>query len=210
MSDNTLLNPGAAGDTIRTEDVGSSVKVPVSKIHTGDDGVDGGSVTAVNPFFVSHVSGSITGLQVGGVALSSANPAPVTGSVFVINPVNFNNSGQLLSGSAVRTVQYTFGDFGTSGSANQVIASQGAGNRIRVLSAHLMASAPVNVRWKSAGGGGSFNDISGRFYIPASGGFVLPHNEMGWMQTNTNEGLNIALDSSTTVGVIVTWILAGA
>ena len=48
MADNTVLNPGSGGDTIRNEDLGAS-KMPVSKIHTGAANVDGGPVTTSNP-----------------------------------------------------------------------------------------------------------------------------------------------------------------
>jgi hypothetical protein len=51
MADNTQLPVAAtSGDIIRDEDIGGGVKMPVSKIHTGADGVDGGSVTPLNRF----------------------------------------------------------------------------------------------------------------------------------------------------------------
>lgn len=53
MADNTQL-PGDArqppgGDVISTEDLGTGVKMPRSKIALGDHGVDGGDVTGSNP-----------------------------------------------------------------------------------------------------------------------------------------------------------------
>lgn len=59
MSDNTLLNPGAGGDTITTEDIGG-VKMPRSKIALGAAGVDGGDVTLTNPFPVQLSDGTNT------------------------------------------------------------------------------------------------------------------------------------------------------
>lgn len=47
-SDNTVLNPGTGGDTIRTDDIGG-VKHPTSKITVGADGVDDGFVSDSNP-----------------------------------------------------------------------------------------------------------------------------------------------------------------
>ena len=169
--------------------------------------IGGAAASKTNPLPTVNQSGSLTGLMVGGVALSNANPAPV--SVQGVAST-YDSSGQIVSGSTTRTVQYTFGDFGNSGSANQVVAPQGSGTRVRVLSVMLMASGPVNVRWQSTGSAGSVNNVSGRLYLPASGGFVLPHNPHGWFQTNTNEGLNISLDSATSVGINITWITAGA
>ena len=53
MADGTLLNPGTGGDTVQTEQPGGvGVKYPVTKIYTGALGVNGGPVTANNPFDV--------------------------------------------------------------------------------------------------------------------------------------------------------------
>jgi len=52
MSDGTILNPGSGGDTILNEDLGTA-KIPVSKIHTGAHGTDGGAVTIGNPLPVT-------------------------------------------------------------------------------------------------------------------------------------------------------------
>lgn len=53
MADNTVLNPGSGGDTIVTEQPGGvGAKIPVSKIYTGALDVNGGPVTAANPFDV--------------------------------------------------------------------------------------------------------------------------------------------------------------
>lgn len=57
MSDNTTLNPGAAGDVIATEDIGA-YKLPVSKIRLGAKDVDGGDVTASNPMPVTVYAAS--------------------------------------------------------------------------------------------------------------------------------------------------------
>lgn len=53
MADNIQLNPGTGGDVTRADDVGGGVKIPVSKIHIGASGVDGGPVTVGNPFPIS-------------------------------------------------------------------------------------------------------------------------------------------------------------
>ena len=94
MADNTTINAGSGGDVLRTDDVGGGVKVPVSKIHTGADGVDGGPVTTSNPFPTQIQSGSVTSLMVGGVLNSNSNPIPVqhtsgsqTGILIGANPV---------------------------------------------------------------------------------------------------------------------------
>lgn len=72
MADNTILNPGVGGDTVRNEEIGG-VKFPISKIYVGASGVDGGPVTAANPFPTS-VQGT--------VACSISGSVPVTGTFF--------------------------------------------------------------------------------------------------------------------------------
>jgi hypothetical protein len=52
LADNTILNSGSGGDTLRTDDI-SGVKYPVSKIALGADGVDDGLVALGNPLPVS-------------------------------------------------------------------------------------------------------------------------------------------------------------
>ena len=115
MADNTTINPGVGGDTLRTDDIGGGVKVPVSKIMLGGDGLDTGFVTASNPFPVITMSGSLIGLLLGGLAVSAANPVPTqsvsgsqTGILIGANPVAFSNPlpvsgsiGVLVAGSPV-------------------------------------------------------------------------------------------------------------
>jgi hypothetical protein len=53
VADGTILNVGTGGDTIQTEQPGGTgVKYPVTKIYTGALDVNGGPVTAANPFDV--------------------------------------------------------------------------------------------------------------------------------------------------------------
>lgn len=222
MSDNTSLNTGAGGDTLRTEDVGGGVKIPVSKIHNGAAGVDGGPITTANPFATQTQSGSLTALLIGGNAtpVSISNPLPISGSIGITNAgVNVSRSnplaveqtseasGQILSGSTVRVVNYLASDVGTSGST-QVIAPQGAGNMIRVLAAFAMASGTVVAKWQSTGSAGTIQNLSGYVPFTVNGGYVLPHNPHGWFQTRANEGLNLALNAAVNVGINLTWVIA--
>lgn len=339
MADNTTLNSGTGGDTLRTEDVGGGVKVPVSKIHTGAAGVDGGPVTTSNPFPTQVQSGSLvslllggnatpvslsnpvpvsgamgvlvagspasaanplpaqtqsgslvalllggsstpvslsnplptsgsTGILIGGVQAAPTNPVPVSGALGVLvagsqasaanplpvqsqsgsltavllggsaTPVSFSNpfpisgsvgvlaggvnisrtnplsveqasegSGQILSGSTVRTVNYGSTDVSASGST-QLVAPQGAGNKVRVLSFFAMSNGTVIGKFQSTGSAGTITTLSGYIPMGGSGGFVLPHNPHGWFQTLANEGLNLSLTAATNVGVVFTWMLA--
>ena len=110
MANNTTLNTGTGGDTLRTDDVGGSVKIPVSKIHTGAAGVDGGAVTTSNPFPATLISGSQTGLLVGANPVASTNPLPVqhtsgsqTGILIGANPVSSSNRFPVILSSGSQT-----------------------------------------------------------------------------------------------------------
>lgn len=184
---------------------------------------------------VTVVSGSVTGLLVGGQPAGLINPLPITGSVSLSSapvtasgsvtgllvggqpagqvnqlPVeSYDLSGQMVSGSTTRTVQYSTGNFSISGSSNQVIPPQGVGNRIRVLSVFAMVGTSVVAQFQSTGSAGSITNVSGLCPMAANGGFALPHNPHGWFQTNVNEGLNINIGAAVTVGLTLTWLVAG-
>lgn len=53
MADNVVLNPGAGGAVVSTEDIGGGLQMERTKIVTGAYGIDGGDVTGANPFPVS-------------------------------------------------------------------------------------------------------------------------------------------------------------
>jgi len=58
MADNVTL-PGVG--IIRTEDLGGAIEMPITKLHTGANGIDSGSVTPANPLPVQEQSTPITG-----------------------------------------------------------------------------------------------------------------------------------------------------
>jgi hypothetical protein len=58
MADGTILNPGAGGDKIDNEDVGARGKITRVKVARGALDVDGGDVTAANPFAVQLSNGA--------------------------------------------------------------------------------------------------------------------------------------------------------
>jgi uncharacterized membrane protein len=99
-----------------------------------------------------------------------------------------------------RLVQRSYVTASASGNT-QVIAAQGTGLKIRVLSLFVMAASAVNVKFQSA-----TNDVTATFAVGANGGFVLPRNVDGWFQTNANEALNVNLGGAVSTGVLVTWV----
>lgn len=100
-----------------------------------------------------------------------------------------------MNGDPINTntaVQYAVIDHATSGD-NTLLAAQGAGKKIRVLSLFGVAAGAVNVRFESGAGGTA---LTGVMNIAANGGFVLPYNEFGWFETAANALLNLELSGA--------------
>jgi hypothetical protein len=85
--------------------------------------------------------------------------------------------------------------------ANQILAAV-PGYKIRVVAAAIVTTAANSVKFQSAA-----NDISALWPLGANGGFVLPYNDHGWVQTNAGEALNINLSAATSTGVHVQYIV---
>jgi len=100
-------------------------------------------------------------------------------------------------------VKYAVIDAATSGD-NTLVAAQGAGKKIRVLSCFLIAAGAVNVRFESGAGGTA---LTGQMNCAANGGFALPHNEYGWFETAANALLNLELSGATSVDGSLTYIV---
>lgn len=97
-----------------------------------------------------------------------------------------------------QTVQRAFANATASG-ATQVVAAQGAGVKIRVLSVFAVATTAVTIKFQSAA-----TDISAGFPVGATSGFAVV-NQHGLFQTAANEALNINLSAAVATGVQVTW-----
>lgn len=115
----------------------------------------------------------------------------------------YDTGGQIIDeNGTVRTVQRAFENATLSGN-NEVVAAQGSGIRIRVLSVKVVTATALTIKFQSA-----TTDISPGESLPANGGFVMPRNVDGWFQTAANEALNINLSGAGTVGCTVTYIQA--
>jgi hypothetical protein len=86
-------------------------------------------------------------------------------------------------------------------SGQSTIVSAIGGFRIHVLSAFVLAAAPVTFKFQSAN-----NDIFPTVSLVGNGGFVLPENIHGWFITNVNEALNVNLGAAVSVGVQISYI----
>lgn len=101
-----------------------------------------------------------------------------------------------------RNVTHVFVNASTA--ANTVIvAAQGVGIKIRVLSVFVSAEAANTVRFTSNGVA-----ITADTYPAATGGYVLIPNPNGWFTTNANESLGVELDSADNVGVMINYQLS--
>jgi hypothetical protein len=110
-------------------------------------------------------------------------------------------SGTMYDAAGVsRTVQYAYVDASSSGNT-AVVAAQGSGVKVRVLSCKVVASAAVTVKFNSAS-----TQISASDSLAANGGYVLPYSPHGWFETAANEALNVNLSGAVATGVTVTWL----
>lgn len=83
--------------------------------------------------------------------------------------------------------------------AATLVGGVSTGVTIRVVDLWLMASAAVNVKFKSSTAG----DRTGLMYFAANGGIVLPWNERGWFSTVAGESLVMNLSGAVAVGGVL-------
>lgn len=102
---------------------------------------------------------------------------------------------RLMNNLTAVTPSFAIIDAAISGD-NTLLAAQGVGNKIRVHSLYLIASAAVTVRFESGAAGTA---LSGQMVLAANGGFVLPFNPAGWFETAANTLLNLELSGAISV-----------
>jgi len=182
----TVISTGSiTGLLVGGLNVANSNPIPISDA--------GGSLTVDGT--VTIASGSVTGLLVGGVAVSGTNPVPA---------IAYDGMGAQWQSGSMREISYAFLNSATSGST-QIVAAQGAGIKITVLSVHVMTTSAVSVQFTSSGSSGNTNK-TGFYPIAANGGFVLPHNPHGWFRTNANEHLCLGLSAAVFTAATITWM----
>lgn len=154
----------------------------------------GNGSTSLSPWYVISTASAGAGSTTVDANLSSAGSTRVVGGALTVGGAIFDENGNR------RTVSRSFANATTAGDS-QVVAAQGAGIKVRVLSSILITSGPVTLRF----GSGS-SAISGSFALSSNAGFVAPYNPNGHWETDANSALNLNLSSSASVGVDVTWI----
>ena len=98
--------------------------------------------------------------------------------------------------------KYAIIDAASSGN-NTIQASAGAGKKIRVLAAFLVAAGTVNARFESAADGTA---LTGQMNLVVNTGFVLPFNPAGWFETADDALLNLELSAGVSVDGSVTYV----
>lgn len=111
----------------------------------------------------------------------AADGVTVSGGVLLAQlrqPINVNSNGQIL----------------VSGQANR---------QIRVINGVLMAITAVTVNLKSDHN----SDLSGPLALGATGGFQIPHADIGNFETLVGQNLTISMSSAVQVGGWLTYVL---
>lgn len=113
------------------------------------------------------------------------------------------DSSVIMDGTTAMTPTFDSIDVASSGN-NTLLAAQGAGNKIRVLSLFLVSAGTVNVRFESGANGTA---LTGQMNLVANTGFVLPFNPAGWFETADNTLLNLELSAAISVDGAYTYVV---
>lgn len=124
----------------------------------------------------------------------SSLPALAAGTNLIGRTSASDETSTVYNGTTALTPKFVIIDAASSGD-NTVLAAV-ASKKIRVLSAFLVAAAAVTVRFESGAGGTA---LTGQMNVGANGGFVLPHNPVGWFETASNTLLNLELGGAVSV-----------
>ena len=91
----------------------------------------------------------------------------------------------------------------SSAGDNELVAAQGAGIKIRVISMLAIAGNAANTMTLRS----DTTAISAGFPLAANGGFAANENSYGWFSTDANAALNVNLSGATMVAVSITYVL---
>lgn len=200
------------GSTISIDDGGSSITVDVvpgtgatnlgkaeDAAHTsGDVGVMMLGVRNDNIQTLTSTDGDYSPIAVddrGSVFVTTDTSVPALVATYEVKGAFYDPGDGSFNGTITRAAVSA----NTSGQSS-VVSAPGAGLKIIVFSIALIANAANNVKFQS-----SSTDKTGLFYLPANGGFVLPHNPHGWIECAENEALNINLSAAQAVGGVVVY-----
>jgi hypothetical protein len=99
----------------------------------------------------------------------------------------------------VSEVQFTVINQATT---TAVVAAQGAGVKIRVVSLVLVNTTAQTLTFKSSAGGTA---LTGAMAVATLGQLVLPFNPQGWFETVANQLLELTQSGATQVSGALQW-----
>ena len=135
--------------------------------------------------------------EVGSTAVTSAD-----GDVTALRTDKFGALKTTQLADATSEIKYAVIDDASSGD-NTLVAAAGAGVKIRVLSAMLVAAGDVDVRFESGAGGTA---LTGQMDLTTNSGFTLPFNPGGWFETGDNALLNLELSGAVSVDGCLSYV----
>jgi hypothetical protein len=155
-----------------------------------NDGVDVGDVTVNNAVDAGVYVRPGTGvnLDTGNVTIGAALPA---GTNLLGRVSASGETGTLYNGVTALTPK--FAAIAAASSGDNTLVSAVTSKKIRVLALLAIAADNVALYLKSSGGGVIFGGETNKISLAKHGGFVLPFNPVGWMQTDEGEGLVVNL-----------------
>ena len=89
-----------------------------------------------------------------------------------------------------------FAAIAASSSGNNTLVAAITSKKIRVVAFVVVAAAAVTVRLEDGAGGTA---LTGQMELAANGGFVLPYNPEGWLETGSGNLLNLELSGAVSV-----------
>lgn len=100
--------------------------------------------------------------------------------------------------------RYAFANV-SSATVDSTIVSAVTGKRLRVLGFLFITGSTATPITFNSKGSSSGTAISPQFSNAANGGASGTPNELGWLETNLNEGLTVTSGTGSTTGVLVVY-----
>lgn len=209
----TGVNEGLLGDA---NPMPTKLKAGTASIGTlgANSGVDIGDVDvtstipgtgATNLGKAQDSAGGATDTGVAILAIRDDEQAamtPADGDYTTLRTDKFGNLKVTQKPDATSEPKYGVINVASSGD-NTLQAAAGAGIKIRVTSAMMIATGAVSVRFESGAGGTA---LTGVMPLVASSGFTLPYNPDGWFETADNALLNLELSAAESVDGCFTYV----
>ena len=122
------------------------------------------------------------------------------GTALIGKIASVDSTNAIYNGTTAITPVFAAISGATSG--NNTLVAADATKKIRVFALSVVAVTAVDVRFESAAGGTA---LTGVMSFAANGGYVLPYNPLGGVETVANELLNMELGAAVQVSGSITY-----